>query len=114
MPLKVTTPTLKLKPTIPKAEGLVSPTAIAKAKPAAPKQMYLQMGNFPQKAKALALVQKIERIAKVPTTITENKQGTASQFLVQIGPLKNHMEAIKLTQRLAQEKIPCPGIITQR
>ncbi len=111
MPLKVTAPILK---PVPKLTVPVPPTTFAKAKPLAPKQMYLQMGNFPQRAKALALVQKIERIAKVPTSITENKQGTASQFLVQIGPLKNHMEAIKLTQRLAQEKIPCPGIITQR
>jgi len=112
IPTKITQ--ANLKPIIPKPTAPLIPTTLSKAKQPLPKQMYLQMGHFPQKAKALALVQKIERIAKVPTSITENKQGTASQFLVQIGPLKNHMEAIKLTQRLAQEKIPCPGIITQR
>lgn len=77
-----------------------------------PKKMYLQMGDFNQKANASALVQKIGRIANVPTNITETKLGTSSRFLVTIGPLKNHMEAIKLTQQLAQQKIPCPTIIT--
>lgn len=79
-----------------------------------PQKMYLQLGSFENKKGALDLLQKIERITKAPTSITENKQGIGPRFLVQIGPLKNHMEAIKLTQKLAQEKISCPGIIAQR
>lgn len=109
-------PLQKAKPPIPPVaakQPIKPPPTLAEAKTTAPKKMYLQLGTFNQKAKALELIQKIERITKVETSITENKQGTTPQFLVQIGPLNNHMEAIKLTQKLAQEKIPCPGIITQ-
>lgn len=83
------------------------------AKAPSPKNMYLQMGSFEQKTHALELVQKIERVVKVPTRITENKPGLTPRFLVQIGPFKNHMEAIKLTQKLAQAKISCPNVLTQ-
>lgn len=86
---------------------------LAKTKAPTPKKMYLQLGNFNHKAHASELVQKIGRIANVPTHITETKLGTTSHFLVTIGPLQDHMEAIKLTQRLAQQNIPCPTVITR-
>jgi len=78
------------------------------------KNLYLSLGKFNYRDKAEALMQKVKKISHVPIYITQ--QGTAKSpiFQVQVGPVANDEEAIKLTQKMARANLPPPIVITKR
>jgi len=90
--------------------------------PAPKKQkIYLQLGSFSERANAENLVKKLGKISTSPAIIAktldlkpiQGKQSQGTQYQVRIGPFKNQQEAINLTQKLAQAKLPQPIVITE-
>lgn len=99
---------------IPKASNILPTTTTALASNAKStaiplQKIYLQIGNFNDRNNAEAMVKKIGTLSSMPTNITQRGN---SKYQIRIGPVQNRLEAIKLTQRLAQEKLPPPVVIS--
>lgn len=75
--------------------------------------IYLQLGTYNGRAKAEAMVKKLDKISKFKSYITQNGNKNSPVFQVRIGPVNDQQEAINLTQKLARARLPTPVVINE-
>jgi rare lipoprotein A len=81
--------------------------------PTKKQNIYLHLGTYHYRAKAEALVKKIEKLSKLPSHITQKDNRGSTLFQIRIGPIHNSQEAINLTQKLARARLPIPVVIKE-
>lgn len=108
VPTKIATLSPILASSPPKS-SLPNPPLIPSSKP----KIYLQLGKFDYRGKAEVLITKIKKISSIPTYIYQHGTHHAPIFRVRIGPLPNEEEAIKLTQKMTQARLPTPIVIKE-
>jgi rare lipoprotein A len=82
-----------------------------------PSVLYLQVGSFDDRTKAEALAKKITALSHAKTYISQTTKTVAKteskNYQVRIGPMKDGVEADKISKALAKAKMPTATVIKE-